>query len=81
MKHYFVFQASDGDVDSKSDISYKLINGNGAGMFQVEPNTGHVRVATSLADKDGSKYTLEISASDGEKTSTTNAIVDVSQFK
>lgn len=59
-------------------MSYKLINGNGAGLFHVEPDTGHVRVATSLADKGGSKYTLEISASDGGKTSTTNAIVDVS---
>ncbi|KAJ7389421.1 hypothetical protein OS493_031665 [Desmophyllum pertusum] len=70
-------KARDGDSDSKSTISFKLINGNGAGLFHVEPDTGHVRVATSLADKDGTKYTLEISASDGGKKSTTNAIVDV----
>ena len=43
----------------------------------MEPDTGHVRVACSLADKKGSKYTLEVSASDGGKTSNNNAIVEV----
>lgn len=74
-KHH-CFQASDDDSDSA--ISYKLISGNGVGLFHVEPFSGHVRVATSLADKDGSKFTLEVSASDGGKESSTNTIVDVS---
>ena len=74
----FCIQASDADVDSKSAISFELINGNGRGLFHVEPDTGHVRVANSLADKDGSKYTLEITASDGGKKSATNATVNVS---
>ena len=74
----FVIQASDADADSTSIMSYKLISGNGAGLFHVEPDTGHVRVVSSLANKDGSRYTVVISASDGEKTSTNNAMVDVS---
>ena len=72
------FQASDNDSDSV--ISYKLISGNGAGLFHVEPYTGHVRVASSLADKDGSKFTLVVSASDGGEEPSTTAIVDVSAF-
>lgn len=44
----------------------------------MEPNTGHVRVTSSLADKEGSKFTLQVSASDGEKLTTDNAVVDVS---
>lgn len=44
----------------------------------MEPTTGHVRVTSSLADKKGSKFTLQVSASDGEKLTTDNAVVDVS---
>ena len=44
----------------------------------MEPTTGHVRVTSSLADKEGSKFTLQVSASDGEKLTTDNAVVDVS---
>ena len=44
----------------------------------MEPSTGHVRVISSLADKEGSKFTLQVSASDGEKLTTDNAVVDVS---
>ena len=47
-------------------------------MFHVEPDSGHVRVACSMIDKEGSKFTLQVSASDGEKTSTNPATVDVS---
>ena len=72
------FQAS--DDDSNSVISYKLTSGNGAGLFHVEPYTGHVRVAASLADKDGSKFTLVVSASEGGEKRSTNAIVNVSVF-
>ena len=72
------FQASDNDSDSV--ISYKLINGNGAGLFLVEPYTGHVRVAASLADEDGSKFTLEVSVSDGGEEPRTNTSVNVSAF-
>ena len=71
-------QASDADSDSQSAITFELVNGNGLGFFHVEPDTGHVRVATSLADKDGSKFSLEVSASDGVKKAATNAIVNVS---
>ena len=44
----------------------------------MEPTNGHVRVTSSLADKEGSKFTLQISASDGEKLTTDNAVVHVS---
>lgn len=44
----------------------------------MEPTTGHVRVTSSLADKEESKFTLQVSASDGEKLTTDNAVVDVS---
>ena len=44
----------------------------------MEPTTGHVRVTSSLAGKEGSKFTLQLSASDGEKLTTDNAVVDVS---
>ena len=44
----------------------------------MEPTTGHVRVTSSLADKEGSKFTLQVSASDGEKLTTDKAVVDVS---
>lgn len=44
----------------------------------MEPTNGHVRVTSSLADKEGSKFTLQVSASDGEKLTTDNAVVDVS---
>lgn len=44
----------------------------------MEPTTGHVRVTSSLADKEGSNFTLQVSASDGEKLTTDNAVVDVS---
>lgn len=47
----------------------------------MEPTTGHVRVTSSLADKEGSKFTLQVSASDGEKLTTDNAVVDVSSSK
>ena len=47
-------------------------------MFHVEPDSGHVRVACSMIDKAGSKFTLQVSASDGERTSTNPATVDVS---
>ena len=76
-EHYF-FQAR--DDYSNSVISYKLISGNGAELFHVEPYTGHVRVAASLADKDGSKFTLEVSVSEGGEEPSTNAIVNVSIF-
>lgn len=36
-----------------------------------------MRVACSLAEKKDVKYTLEVSASDGGKTSDNNAMVDV----
>lgn len=39
-----------------------------------------MRVASSLADKDGSKFTLVVSASDGREEPSTTAIVDVSVF-
>lgn len=77
----FCVQASDADSDSQFAITYELVNGNGLGLFHVEPDTGHVRVATSLAGKDGSKFTLEVSASDGQKKAATNAIVNVSMKK
>jgi len=70
------FQASDDNSDSV--LSYKLISGDGAELFHVEPYTGHVRVAASLADKDGSKFTLEVSVSEGGKEPSTNTIVNVS---
>lgn len=70
-------KASDADSDSQSAITFELVNGNGLGFFHVEPDTGHVRVATSLADKDGSKFSLEVSASDGGKKAATNAIVNI----
>lgn len=44
----------------------------------MEPTTGHVRVTSSLADKEGSKFTLQVRASDGEKLTTDNAVMDVS---
>lgn len=47
-------------------------------MFHVEPDSGHVRVACSMIDKEGSKFTLQVSASDGERISTNPATVDVS---
>ena len=47
-------------------------------MFHVEPDSGHVRVACSMIDKEGSKFTLQVSASDGERTSTNPATIDVS---
>lgn len=47
----------------------------------MEPTTGHVRVTSSLADKEGSKFTLQVSASDGEKLTTDNAVVDVRSSK
>jgi len=72
------FQASHDGSDSV--IFYKLVSGNGAGLFHVEPYTGHVRVAASLADKDGSKFTLEVSASEGGQEPSTYATVDVSVF-
>ena len=72
------FQARDNNSDSV--ISYKIISGNEAGLFHVEPYTGHVRVASSLADKDGSKFTLEIMASDGGEESSINVTVNVSVF-
>lgn len=65
------------DNNSDSVISYKIISGNEAGLFHVEPYTGHVRVASSLADKDGSKFTLEIIASDGGEESSINVTVNV----
>jgi len=68
------------DDNSDSVISYKLISGNGTGLFHVEPYTGHVRVAASLVDKDGSTFTLKVSASDGGEEPSTNAIVKVSAF-
>ena len=43
----------------------------------MEPDTGDVRVASSLIDKGGSKFTLQVSASDGSKVSSDNAVVDV----
>ena len=46
-------------------------------MFHVEPDSGHVRVACSMIDKEGSKFTLQVSASDGERTSTNPATVEV----
>ena len=72
------FQASDKNSDSV--ITYKLISGNGARLFHVEAYTGHVRVASSLADKDGSKFTLVVSASDGGEESRPNITVNVSVF-
>lgn len=77
----FCVQASDADSDSQFAITFELVNGNGLGLFHVEPDTGHVRVATSLAGKDGSRFTLEVSASDGQKKAATNAIVNVSMKK
>ena len=51
---------------------------DGADMFHVESDSGHVRVACSLIDKEDLKFTLQVSASYGEKTSTNSATVDVS---
>lgn len=70
-------QATDADSDSNSDIFYNLVNGDDAELFHVESDTGHVRVTSSLADEKRSKYTLEVSASDGVKVSTNNAVVGV----
>ena len=74
---YFCLQATDADSDSNSAISFNLVSGVGAQLFHVEPDTGQVRAASSLADEEGSKFTLEVSASDGEKVSTNSAVVDV----
>ena len=74
----FTFQASDEDFDPNSVISHFVVGGDGADMFHVEPESGHVRVACSMIDKEGSKFTLQVSASDGERTSTNPATVDVS---
>ena len=74
----FSRQAFDDDFDSNSIISHHVVGGDGVEMFHVEPDSGHVRVACSLANKKGSKFTLQVIASDGVKISTDSATVEVS---
>ena len=78
MNDTLTFQASDEDFDSNAVISLFVVGGDGVDMFHVEPDSGHVRVACSMIDKEGSKFTLQVSASDGERTSTNPATVEVS---
>lgn len=70
-------KAFDDDFDSNSIISHHVVGGDGVEMFHVEPDSGHVRVACSLANKKGSKFTLQVIASDGVKISTDSATVEI----
>lgn len=69
-------QATDLDGDEWGPITYSLLPGNGADLFEVEPNSGNLTVknGTLLDREKQAVYYLTLQATDGGNQSTTTAL-------
>jgi hypothetical protein len=72
-------QANDADLGENADITYSIKEGNSLGYFEIDSETGHVKVLRSLdldaetqTHSEDLKYTLIIQAEDNGTPSRTN---------
>ncbi|KAI8521301.1 hypothetical protein Bbelb_010550 [Branchiostoma belcheri] len=61
--HVITVQAHDPDLGPSGEITYSILAGNGAGLFEVNGTTGEIRNAGLLIELSG-EYVLTISATD-----------------
>ncbi|XP_078660085.1 cadherin-23-like [Branchiostoma floridae x Branchiostoma belcheri] len=61
--HVITVQAHDPDLGLSGEITYSILAGNGAGLFEVNGTTGEIRNAGLLIELSG-EYVLTISATD-----------------
>ena len=77
-------EATDADLGTNADVSYSITAGNSDDLFEIDGETGEIKVKKSL-DLEGNdppqylNYTLTIEARDGGvPTQTTTMVVDIS---
>ena len=70
--------ATDRDVDTHNRaIEYRIVSGNNASRFQIDPQTGDVIVSGKLDAESIDQFTLWVAASDGTLNSTAAVVVYV----
>lgn len=58
------------DLDTaQSGLTYEILTGNGAGLFQIDSATGTIRTTAALDREETSRHLLDIAVSDGNHRS------------
>lgn len=67
------------DADTSAEITYSITAGNDDGIFAIDAATGDITVLadTAFDFETAASYTLTIDASDGEKSDTTDLVINI----
>ena len=72
-----VVKATDADVGANAAVRYQIVSGNTQGLFSMNATSGLLTIANILDYEKQQKYTLEINATDSEKTAKATVIIDI----
>lgn len=72
-----MFQVTAIDVDSRENgkVSYSITNGNADEHFEIDSNTGFIKVAAKIDREKMERYIVEVTARDGGEPSLTRSVL------